>query len=126
MKRASANTPASKRSVTPRPGSPQWCAIKNLQLAKGMQRWPPSEGYIKSILKHWPKAKTAGVCRLCACTDDRGCPAGCFWVRPDLCSHCAEALIVLIEWQEDALHPSLIRLMKAARLKKPIRKNRKR
>ena len=31
-------------------------------------------------------------CKLCGCTDDRGCPEGCSWVAPDVdvCSSCAE------------------------------------
>ena len=32
------------------------------------------------------------VCRVCGCTDDRGCPGGCYWVEDDLCSQCAEFL----------------------------------
>jgi len=33
-----------------------------------------------------------GVCRVCGCTDDRGCPGGCYWVDEDatLCSLCAD------------------------------------
>jgi len=30
-----------------------------------------------------------GVCRVCGCTDEYGCPEGCWWVEPDLCSSCA-------------------------------------
>ena len=33
-------------------------------------------------------------CRVCGCTDERGCPGGCCWVEDpeagDLCSACAE------------------------------------
>jgi hypothetical protein len=29
-----------------------------------------------------------GVCRVCGCTDECGCPEGCWWVEPDLCSSC--------------------------------------
>lgn len=32
-----------------------------------------------------------GVCRVCGCTDLYGCPEGCWWVEPDLCSSCAGA-----------------------------------
>jgi len=28
-------------------------------------------------------------CRGCGCTEHFGCPDGCFWVTPDLCSSCA-------------------------------------
>ena len=27
-------------------------------------------------------------CRSCGCTDERGCPGGCWWVASDLCSEC--------------------------------------
>lgn len=27
-------------------------------------------------------------CRVCGCTDEEGCPEGCYWVEPDLCSNC--------------------------------------
>jgi hypothetical protein len=30
------------------------------------------------------------TCRVCGCTDDYGCPGGCYWVEPDLCSQCAD------------------------------------
>lgn len=29
------------------------------------------------------------TCRDCGCTDLEGCPGGCWWVEPDLCSSCA-------------------------------------
>ncbi len=32
------------------------------------------------------------ACRVCGCTDEDGCPGGCWWVEPDLCSRCAEVL----------------------------------
>lgn len=28
------------------------------------------------------------TCRVCGCTDEHGCPNGCFWVNDDLCSIC--------------------------------------
>lgn len=30
------------------------------------------------------------TCRGCGCTDLRACPGGCYWVRPDFCSACAD------------------------------------
>jgi len=30
-----------------------------------------------------------GVCRVCGCTDQYGCPEGCYWVEPDLCEKAA-------------------------------------
>jgi hypothetical protein len=30
-----------------------------------------------------------GECRVCGCTNERGCPGGCIWAEPNLCSRCA-------------------------------------
>jgi hypothetical protein len=30
-----------------------------------------------------------GVCRVCGCNQHRGCPGGCVWAEPNLCSRCA-------------------------------------
>lgn len=30
----------------------------------------------------------ARCCRICRCTDTRACPAGCWWIGPNLCSAC--------------------------------------
>ena len=30
------------------------------------------------------------TCRICGCTWEHGCPGGCYWVEPDLCSQCAK------------------------------------
>jgi nucleoside 2-deoxyribosyltransferase len=30
------------------------------------------------------------VCRVCGCTQDNACSGGCSWVKPDLCSCCAD------------------------------------
>ena len=37
------------------------------------------------------KALARGVpyCRVCGCTETRGCQHGCYWAEPDLCSECA-------------------------------------
>jgi hypothetical protein len=37
-----------------------------------------------------PLLSAIGVrsCRQCGCTQDCGCPEGCSWVGPDLCSRC--------------------------------------
>ncbi|BDP44889.1 hypothetical protein DAETH_48580 (plasmid) [Deinococcus aetherius] len=39
-------------------------------------------------------AQLAGVqaCRVCGCSNTWACEGGCWWVRPDLCSSCAEAV----------------------------------
>jgi hypothetical protein len=30
-------------------------------------------------------------CRICACTDQRACDGGCWWIEPGLCSRCASS-----------------------------------
>ncbi len=40
------------------------------------------------------QSSTPGRCRVCGCTDEHGCPDGCFWVQDDLCSSCIEHLDV--------------------------------
>lgn len=41
-------------------------------------------------------------CRVCHCTQDRACVdpehGACWWVEPDLCSHCSEPAIVAAEF----------------------------
>ena len=45
----------------------------------------------------WMEPPPAERCRECACTEDRACPTGCWWVeepkdgKPGLCSRCAPA-----------------------------------
>lgn len=29
------------------------------------------------------------TCRVCGCTSQHGCPGGCIWAEPNLCSRCA-------------------------------------
>ena len=45
----------------------------------------------KGALPPRPDLAAIGVrsCEGCGCTDECGCPAGCFWVGPRLCSACA-------------------------------------
>jgi hypothetical protein len=31
-------------------------------------------------------------CRVCGCTDERGCEDGCEWIQPGLCSACLGAV----------------------------------
>jgi hypothetical protein len=40
----------------------------------------------------WP-----GTCRVCGCTDERGCWVGCWWVEPShtLCSRCLHNMALL-------------------------------
>ena len=33
-------------------------------------------------------------CSSCGCEDAFACPGGCFWVKDDLCSKCAQAIFV--------------------------------
>lgn len=31
---------------------------------------------------------TDAECRVCGCSDRNGCPGGCIWAEPNLCSRC--------------------------------------
>lgn len=42
--------------------------------------------------------KKQDACRVCGCTEDNACEGGCYWVEPDLCSQCAEA----VDGEDDA------------------------
>lgn len=39
-------------------------------------------------------------CRMCSCTDEKGCPEGCWWVEDDLCSRCEPKAKALDEFTE--------------------------
>ncbi len=41
-----------------------------------------------------------GICRVCACTEEHGCPEGCSWAdgSQTLCSICAESLEERDQW----------------------------
>jgi hypothetical protein len=49
-----------------------------------------------------PASASAGVCRVCSCTDLEACAEGCFWVEPDLCSGCLMILDAIAAWAEQA------------------------
>lgn len=38
---------------------------------------------------HYASLMGLQTCRICGCTDEDGCPKGCYWVEDDLCSSCA-------------------------------------
>jgi hypothetical protein len=40
------------------------------------------------VLDFTPAAEPVRSCRHCGCTDELGCPDGCSWDEPDLCSQC--------------------------------------
>lgn len=42
-------------------------------------------------------------CRICGCTYERGCPAGCSWFEDELCSVCARFRGQLSVYSGDAL-----------------------
>ena len=48
-------------------------------------KWPKAVSGISTVAKGESERK----CRVCGCTDDYGCPEGCWWVEPNLCSRCA-------------------------------------
>ena len=37
-------------------------------------------------------APSVQICEKCGCTDEYGCDEGCSWVRPNLCSSCADPM----------------------------------
>ncbi len=43
----------------------------------------------KTILPETGESGKERTCRICGCTWEHGCPGGCWWVEPDLCSACA-------------------------------------
>lgn len=43
------------------------------------------------------------VCWVCGCTNERGCPEGCWWVERDLCSSCSAEVLPAIGYAA-ALH----------------------
>lgn len=86
-------------------------------VAVALRATGPDAKTVQALLKeHWPQGKlqVRGRCKLCGCTEDRGCDVGCAWVAPDLCTTCAEVFIAVVRWQDRALKPSLMRLHQAA------------
>ncbi len=55
-------------------GVPEKCKVKDT--------WQCWQRYLQN------RAENEGVCRMCGCTQDNACEDGCYWVEPDLCSHC--------------------------------------
>ncbi len=47
------------------------------------------------------------TCRICGCTDERGCPGGCFWVDEDLCSECSDITDVIDDANLDGEDPPM-------------------
>lgn len=44
-------------------------------------------------------------CRVCGCTDEFGCPEGCWWVEEDLCSSCAEPQLRVSAYDDGEMVP---------------------
>lgn len=42
------------------------------------------------------------ACRVCECTDADACMGGCEWAEPDLCSTCAEIILLLADYYDTA------------------------
>ena len=40
-------------------------------------------------------------CRVCGCTDECGCPEGCWWIEDDLCSSCGDKSGISEKAQQD-------------------------
>lgn len=51
--------------------------------------------------------QTVQRCHVCSCTQEMGCPVGCGWATPNLCTTCAELRRALDEFRDAALRPSL-------------------
>lgn len=66
------------------------------------------------IFKNRPGA-APGVCRVCGCTHDRACDNGCTWVTNDLCSTCAEAIVAVSRWMQNAYRTPGARLIREAK-----------
>lgn len=50
-------------------------------------------------------------CAVCGCTNKRGCPGGCLWVIPGLCSACApfvKSVTVAAKYPPREVQPSLL------------------
>lgn len=47
------------------------------------------------------------TCRICGCSWDRACPAGCGWAEDDLCTVCADFREDLAGYIENAFRVSL-------------------
>jgi hypothetical protein len=66
-------------------------------------------------------------CRICGCTDERACPAGCEWVpgEGNLCNQCAWMMDRLEEYAQDAAsvsNASLIRLWNEVQVSMGLKK----
>ena len=59
-----------------------------------------------------PQTSRPGECRICGCTEERACGAGCSWAEPDLCSSCAEMREAFKEYFEDTPAASLNALLR--------------
>lgn len=45
-------------------------------------------------------------CRICGCTQNRGCPAGCDWAEANLCTVCADFARLIEQYIENVWHVS--------------------
>jgi len=43
-------------------------------------------------------------CRVCGCTENDACPAGCSWYDLDLCTVCRAVVVAIAEWTDAARH----------------------
>jgi hypothetical protein len=61
------------------------------------------------------EGRAPGLCRVCGCTQERGCNDACSWVTSDLCSTCARAIVAVQYWMENANRSAAARLIREAR-----------
>lgn len=89
--------------------SPEWHNCVYMELPTGQISWhfhdddaPLFEGFPEweaewdghTTDEKYERIKALGLpaaCRVCGCTEDRGCTFGCYWVEPDLCSQCVRS-----------------------------------
>ena len=59
-----------------------------------------------------------GMCRVCGCTEDHPCACGCAWLNDakDLCTNCAEMIMMVADWALDCRQPSFALLAREAKL----------
>jgi hypothetical protein len=54
-------------------------------------------------------------CRICGCTYERGCPAGCCWIEADLCSVCDQLRLALHDFTLGARRASAAGILRLFR-----------
>lgn len=56
-----------------------------------------------------PESEEQRVCRVCGCTDDKPCVAGCSWAGEDLCTACVDKVPLVFSESEMNAYIALLR-----------------